>query len=57
MQFKHVDVNHPGEDGNTAVMVVGRLGCTDKDCSEIYDVLLIHENTLKAEDKDGKSAL
>ena len=57
MQLEHLDVNHPGEDGKTAVMVVGRLGCTDKECSEIYNVLLNQKDTLIGEDKHGKSAL
>ena len=57
MQFQHVDVNHKGKDGITAVMVVGKLKGTDKECSEIYDVLLTHDDTLIAEDYYGKPAL
>ena len=57
MQLKNLDVNHQGKDEKTALMVVGRLGCTDKECSETYDVLLNQKDTLIGEDMQGKSAL
>ena len=57
MHIENVDVNHPGENGETALMVVGRLGSTDKECSEIYDVLLNCKNALTAKDLQGKSVL